>query len=116
MQPQADKQTDILVRDVLSGFHLSEDDIETILRLIKATETYESNEEDEIILVDADNLSKTSPDHIKEKYAKSDWLNMCDLFEEKLPLRIKTDQAKKLLPAKLIECRKILESELKLSQ
>lgn len=113
LQPQAYKQTDILVRDALSSFHLSEADLGTILRLIKATETYEAVQEDEMILVDADNLSKTSPDHVKEKYAKSDWLNICDLFEEKLPQRIKTKQGKKLFPAKLIELRKSLELDLK---
>jgi len=116
LQPQADKQTDILVKDALSYFSLSEEDLGTILRLIKATETYEATQEDEMILVDADNLSKTSPDHVKEKYAKSDWLSICDLFEEKLPQRIKTEMGKKLFPKKLFELRQALEAELTLSK
>jgi HD superfamily phosphodiesterase len=112
LQPQADKQTDTLVMEALVDFSLSETDLKTILRLIKATETYEAFEEDEMILVDADNLSKTSPEHVKEKYAKSDWLSICDLFEEKFPQRIKTQKGKLLFPKKLEELRKILESEL----
>ena len=114
LQPQADKQTDILVRDALSDFSLPKEDLSTILRLIKATETYEATQEDEMILVDADNLSKTSPDHIKEKYAKSNWLSICDLFEEKLPQRVKTEVGKRLFPKKLAELRKTLETELSL--
>lgn len=114
LQPQADKQTEVLVKDALSGFSLSSKDLSTILRLIKATETYEATQEDEMILVDADNLSKTFPDHIKEKYVKSDWLSICDLFEEKLPQRIKTEMGKRLFPKKLAELRKTLEKELSL--
>lgn len=116
LQPQADKQTDILVRDALSNFTLSKEDLDTILRLIKATETYEATQEDEMILVDADNLSKTSPDHIKEKYAKSDWLSICDLFEEKFPQRIKTEMGKRLFPKRLAELRNALEIELSMGQ
>jgi len=114
LQPQADKQTDILVKNALSDLSLPDEDLGIILRLIKATETYEATQEDEMILVDADNLSKTSPDHIKEKYAKSDWLSICDLFEEKLPQRIKTEIGKRLFPKKLAELRKTLEKELSL--
>ena len=67
-----------------------------------------------MILVDADNLSKTSPEHVKEKYVKSDWLSICDLYEEKLPQRIKTEKGKKLFLVKLAELRKKLEKELEL--
>ncbi len=113
LQPKANKQTDVLVKSVLSNFSLTVSEINKILRLVKATETYEATQEDEMILVDADNLSKTSPDHIKEKYVKSDWLSICDLFEKKLPQRIKTERGKQLFPIKLAELRKTLETELK---
>lgn len=112
LQPQADKQTKVLVRKILSVFPLSKTDLNTIIRLIKATETYEAKQEDEMILVDADNLSKTSPDHVKEKYNKSDWLNICDLFEEKLPSRIETEKGKRLFLPRLIQLRKKLVAEL----
>ncbi|MBI4973198.1 hypothetical protein HZC27_01165 [Candidatus Roizmanbacteria bacterium] len=111
LQPQADKQTNTLVKKVLSDFSFTEDEMNKILRLIKATETYDASQEDEMILVDSDNLSKTSPEHVKEKYIKSDWLSICDLFEEKLPQRIKTEKGKQLFPVKLAELRKYLESE-----
>jgi hypothetical protein len=91
---------------------LDQKDIDKILRLIKATETYEAKASDEEILVDADNLSKTDPDHVREKYLKSDWLKMCDTFEEKLPQRIKTEIGKELFPKKLKELRLKLQEEL----
>ncbi len=112
LQPQADKQTDKLVKKALASWALTDGELNKILRLIKATETYEAKQEDEMILVDADNLSKTSPDHIKEKYARSDWLSLCELFEEKLPQRIKTTKGKQLFPAKLKQLRNQLEMEL----
>lgn len=111
-QPQADKQTDSLVKEAILTLDLDKKDFEKILRLIKATETYEAKESDEEILVDADNLSKTDPNHVKEKYQKSDWLKMCDVFEEKLPERIKTEIGKKLFPNKLKELRLKLQAEL----
>ena len=111
LQPQADKQTETLTREALASFSLTNEELDTILRLIKATETYNAKQDDEEILVDADNLSKTSPDHIKEKYAKSDWLSICDLFEEKLPQIIKTQKDKLLFPRKLKQLRKALESD-----
>lgn len=114
LQPQADKQTDLLVNNALHGLSIEKKDINTILRLIKATESYIAVKEDEMILVDADNLSKTAPDHVKEKYTKPEWLNICSLFEEKLPDRIKTDLGKKLFPKKLAKLRKELEKELSL--
>jgi len=112
LQPEADQQTHSLVRAALSPFSPTSDELDTIFRLIKATETYEANQEDETIIVDADNLSKTSPDHVKEKYVKTDWLSICDLFEEKLPQRIKTEKGKLLFPNKLKELRKSLELDL----
>jgi predicted metal-dependent HD superfamily phosphohydrolase len=112
IQPQADKQTETLAKSALASLLLSDDEFNKVLRLIKATETYEANQEDEMILVDADNLSKTSPDHVREKYVKSDWLNICSLFEEKLPQRIKTEKGKQLFPIRLAELRKSLEAEL----
>jgi len=113
LQPRADKQTETLVKEALIIFSLTKSKLNNVLRLIRATETFKANQEDEMILVDADNLSKTSPDHIKEKYAKSDWLNICDLFEKKLPQRIKTEKGRQLFPLKLRELRKALELELK---
>lgn len=113
IQPKADAQTNFLVRKVLGEFNLIDIEIKKILRLIKSTETYNATQEDEMILVDADNLSKTATAHVKEKYAKSDWLAICDLFEEKLPERIKTKMGKKLFSAKLRKLREDLIKELK---
>lgn len=108
LQSQASENTEKMVRKALNKIPLSEIEIQKILRLIKATEIYVSKDDDEMILVDADNLSKTSPDHIKEKYAKSDWGKMYRLFVENFPKRIKTEKGKQLFPIRLDQ----LKSEL----
>jgi HD superfamily phosphodiesterase len=112
LQPKADKQTETLLTEVLKDINLEGENIKKIKRLIQATETYIAAEEDEKILVDSDNLSKTDPNHIKEKYKKTDWLEIIDLFEQKLPQRIKTKQGKKLFSVKLAELRTNIEMEL----
>ena len=62
-------------------------------------------------MVDSDNLSKTDPNHIKEKYAPSDWMSICDIFEEKLPHRIKTQEGKKLFVPLLKKLRTQLQHD-----
>lgn len=116
LQPQADKQTVDLVKDATDNLDLTDDELETILRLIRATESYEATQDDEEIMVDSDNLSKTNPDHVREKYAKSDWLGICDLFEEKLPQRIKTKTGKQLFEPLLSKLRSTLASEIELDK
>ena len=112
IQPEADKQTVELVKDATKDLDLTADELATVLRLIKATEQYEAVQDDEEIMVDADNLSKTNPDHVKEKYARSDWLNICGLFEEKLPQRIKTKMGRELFETQLAQLRVTLSKEL----
>jgi hypothetical protein len=116
IQPQADKQTYTRIQEVLKPFSLSDKEMNDVLRLIKATETYEATQEDEMILVDSDNLSKTYPEHVKEKYERSDWLKICDLFEEELPQRIKTEKGKRLFIPRLDELRRSLTSDLTISE
>lgn len=111
IQPDADKQTETLVKEATGFLNLTETELDTVLRLIKATETYVSTQPDEEIMVDSDNLSKTDPNHIKEKYAPTDWMSICDLFEEKLPQRIKTREGKKLFVPLLKELRTQLQQE-----
>lgn len=111
IQPDADKQTEALIKKATGFLNLTTDELDTLLRLIKATETYVSTQPDEEIMVDSDNLSKTDPSHIKEKYAPSDWMKICDLFEEKLPQRIKTQEGKKLFVPLLKKLRKQLQHD-----
>lgn len=109
IQPEADKQTEVLAKEAIGFLNLTTTELDTVLRLIKATETYISTQPDEIIMVDSDNLSKTDPNHIKEKYAPSDWMRICDLFEENLPHRIKTTEGKKLFVPLLKDLRTQLQ-------
>lgn len=112
LQEKANIQTETLVGEILETLFFNKSEISKILRLIKATESYEATNDDEKILVDADSLSKTNPDHVKEKYLPGEWLNMCSLFEEKLPQRISTKKGQAIFPKKLTELRTALENEL----
>lgn len=112
LQPQADKQTDSLIKKSLENFNLTTKERAQILRLVRASETYITTSVDEEIIVDADNLSKTDPDHVREKYKKEDWLKICSLFEEKFPDRIKTTTGKNIYKEKLAKLRSSLEREL----
>lgn len=112
LQPRADKQTSCLVKEATKGLGLADEDMETVLRLVRATESYVATRDDEVIMVDADSLSKTAPEHITQKYEPSDWLGMCSLFEERLPPMVTTELGKKLLGPLLVELRCSLVEEL----
>jgi HD superfamily phosphodiesterase len=70
LEPTANKNTEKNVRDLL-GDRFSESEIQHILRLITAADAHRSKNDDEAILVDADNLSKLDINHLKEKYQSS---------------------------------------------
>lgn len=110
LQPKASINTKKHASSVLKQLRFSSKDIAKIIRLVKATEDYQSAKSDESILVDSDNLSKTSLSHLKEKYVKSDWMKIYHLFKAVLPKRIRTRQGKKLFPKRLEKLkRKIIE-------
>lgn len=107
-EAQANANSEPHIRALLGGMCHPENDIEVILRLVRAADSHQSNDYDEAILVDADNLSKLSVAHLRGKYKKSDWTNMLYLWKREFPLRIQTEAGKDIYP-KLIES---LEEEL----
>lgn len=98
-EPQANNQSEGLIRKVLrADEHLTEEDVLTIIRLVKACNDHKSTRPDEEIIVDADNLSKLDINHLKEKYLTSEWMKMYDLWEETFSERIKTEVGLQIYP------------------
>jgi len=101
-EPQANKNSKKFAREFLRSQEFSNEEVLFVLKLIEAADKHESSSEEEAIIVDADNLSKLSADHIKEKFDKSEWVKMYNYFEEFVPERIKTLKGKEVIP-KLLE-------------
>jgi len=101
LQKRAGERTEKLTTPLLQQLRIGKNDIFKILRLVRATESYTAKQDDEEILVDADNLSKTEIDHFQDKYLKSEWLTVYDWFAEVLPDRIKTKRGKELFEPRL---------------
>ncbi len=89
----------------LSSLDFDQTEISTIIRLIEAADAHDSRQEDEAIVVDADNLSKLSFAHLKNKFDPRDWPELCEMWQAELPQRIKTEKAKTLWPKLLMELK-----------
>ena len=98
LEDKANGNSEILVKKFLKKFNFSKKDTGIIIRLIKAADRHESNEEDEKIIVDADNLSKLSIEHIVEKYSKKELEKMYWFFKKFVPKRVKTLKGKEMVP------------------
>lgn len=108
-EPIANANTEPYITDFLSKLDYDKEDIKKVIRIVKAMDTYESNEEDEAILVDSDSLSKLCIEHIQQKFQPDEWQNMFKFFKRESPKRIKTKKGKEIYP-KLLDG---LEEELK---
>ena len=108
LEPLANKNSGVLVNEVLRKLSYQASDINVILRLIEAADKHESILEDEEIIVDSDNLSKLNKDHIREKYDEKSFASVVRTFELEFPERIKTELARKIYPELLIKLKKDL--------
>ncbi|MFA5022800.1 MAG: HD domain-containing protein [Candidatus Paceibacterota bacterium] len=100
-------------KEFLSNLDYDQTEIATIIRLIEAADAHDSKQEDEAIVVDADNLSKLSFEHLKNKFDPGDWVELCEMWQEELPQRVKTEKAKALWPKLLAELKGRVFLELK---
>jgi predicted alpha/beta hydrolase family esterase len=112
LEPLANAQSEEVIRKFLIGRGEEEAEIMEILRLVTAADKHSSSTDDEAIIVDADNLSKLTIDHVIEKYQPSDWLKMLELWQKEFPQRIKTEQGKKLYPELLEELEREVRERL----
>lgn len=98
LEPIANNNTKPMVIEFLEEINNTKFETSTILRLINTADKHKSSNEDEAIIVDADNLSKLDIDHLKDKYLRDDWLKMYELWEETFEERIKTAEGKRIYP------------------
>lgn len=110
-EKQANNNSEKSTSDFLKILGYSPDDIETVNRLIRAADEHASNNDDEAVIVDADNLSKLTIDHLREKYQPSEWLRMHGVFSEMFPKRVKTEIGKYRLPSLLNDLKISIEKE-----
>jgi HD superfamily phosphodiesterase len=95
--------------DFLNDLGFEDGDIDTINRLITAADEHKSEKDDEAIIVDADQLSKLNIDHLKEKFQKSEWMKMYELWFKEFPKRIHTEKGKEVYPSLLSELKVAIE-------
>lgn len=110
LEPKANEQSETIIADFLKHLGESKNEIDKILQLVKAADLHESGDPDEAIIVDADNLSKLTIDHVAEKYQKRDWLKMLTLWQDEFPKRIQTEKGKALYPKLLHQLETDIQS------
>ncbi len=101
-EDKANENTSKLVKEVLGKMEFSEENINIVIRLIKAADKHDSKKDDEAIIVDSDSLSKLCVEHVEEKYTLASYQEVISLWEREFPKRFKTEKGKSLYP-KLLE-------------
>ena len=109
---KANDNSKSFVSEFLKSLEYSSEEIEVVNRLVRAADAHESKEEDEEIIVDADNLSKLTIDHLKEKYKPTEWLRMWNVWREMFPTRVKTEIGKSRLSALLDDLKISIDKNL----
>lgn len=104
-EDRANRNSKPFVADLLKELGYSEKQINVVGRLIEAADAHISTQDDEAVIIDADNLSKLSIDHLREKFKKSEWVKLYRLWEKEFPQRIKTQKGKRLYPTLLAKLR-----------
>ncbi len=111
LEPLANANSHKLVSKVLSKLQFTESEIETVNRLVAAADQHQSNQEDEEIIVDADQLSKLCVEHLQDKYDPSQFLKFLNKWKTEFPNRMKTLKGKKLYPNLLADLeRKVIKN------
>ena len=105
-EEKANENTQRLVTEVLGKMDFKNADINTVIRLIKAADKHDSENDDEAIIVDADSLSKLCVGHVEEKYKPESYQEVISLWEREFPKRFKTEKGKSLYPELLENLKK----------
>ncbi len=111
LEQKANSNSKPFATEILKEFGYTAEEINTVNRYIKAADTRKPKAGDEAIVVDADNMSKLNTHHLKEKYQKSEWRRMYELWKKEFPKRIKTNEANRLYPKLLEKLKKDIEKE-----
>lgn len=103
LEPRANENSPRMISEILKNLQFTDSEIETVNRLVAAADKHNSTQEDEAIIVDADNLSKLCIEHLKEKYQPESFIKLIALWKKELSNRIKTKRGKELFPKLLSE-------------
>lgn len=108
---QANANTKNFASEFLKSFGYSSEEIGIVNRLVRAADAHESTEDDEAVIVDADNLSKLTIGHLKEKYKPTEWLRMYNVWRAMFPTRVKTEIGKSRFSALLDDLKVSIDKE-----
>ncbi len=111
LEPKANQNSARLISKVLAKLRFSDQDIQTVNRLVSAADRHRSSADDEAIVVDADNLSKLCVEHLREKFKPESYTKALDLFERQLCARITTSKGRKLFPRLLSDLKRDISSQ-----
>lgn len=110
LEEAVDRNTGPLIEKIMRLAGYGKNNIDIVIRLAEAADRHESKNEDEAILVDADSLSKLSPQHLEEKYKRESWKRVIEKWEKEIPLHIKTSRARLLYPSMLADLKRRAEA------
>lgn len=105
LESKAAENSPKLIFKVLKGLQFTDLEIKIIKRLVAAADEHNSGQEDEAIIVDADNLSKLCIEHLQEKYHSESFPKLISRWDVELSSRIKTKKGKQLFPKLLYELK-----------
>lgn len=103
LEKSANENSPRMAREILLSLQYADPEILTVIRLIKAADKHKSEQEDEEIVVDADNLSKLCLEHLLQKYQPESFPKVLKLWKDEFPNRIKTEKGKEIFPRLLRE-------------
>jgi len=75
LEKKANNNSSKLIFEVLTKLQFTDLEIKTVDRLVAAADRHRSEQEDEAVIVDADNLSKLCIEHLREKYQPESFSN-----------------------------------------
>lgn len=105
LESKANENSLGLVSEVLAKLQFSDSEIKTVNRLVVAADKHRSEQDDEAVIVDADNLSKLCFEHLEQKYQPESFSKIVNLWDAELPNRIKTQRGRELFPELLKELK-----------
>ncbi len=112
-EKQANRNSKPLIIDLLKELAFSKKEIDTVNRLVKAADNHRARRADEAVLTDSDQMSKLALGHLKQKYKKSEWLRMCNVWGEYFPGRIATKEAKQIWRKELDKLERAVRTQLR---
>lgn len=110
LEPKANENSSRLIFEVLAKLQFTDSEIQTVGRLVAAADKHQSEKEDEVIIVDADSLSKLCLEHLQEKYKSESFSKLVNRLDVELSSGIKTVKGRQLFPKLLEELKRKIQS------